>query len=97
VARVKVACLEGLEFAGKMFEVRQMDVEGLSEEEIKVMEVQKKEAESKRREEASKEKKGARPASGLIRQGGSRGQGSSRPLHFKLNSDKHKKDFAKHV
>jgi hypothetical protein len=62
VARVKVACLEGLEFAGKMFEVRQMDVEGLTEEEIKVIEAQKKEAESKRREEASEEKKAAREA-----------------------------------
>jgi hypothetical protein len=61
-AKVKVACLEGLEFAGKMLEVRQMDVEGLTEEEIKVMEAQKKEPESKRREEASEVKKGAREA-----------------------------------
>jgi hypothetical protein len=38
-ARMKVACVEGLEFAGRMFEVQHLDVEGLTEDEIKVMKV----------------------------------------------------------
>jgi hypothetical protein len=38
-ARTKVACVKGLEFAGHMFEVQQLDVEGLTEDEIKAMKV----------------------------------------------------------
>jgi hypothetical protein len=40
-ARMKVACVKGLEFtrAGRMFEVQQLGVEGLMEDEIKVMKV----------------------------------------------------------
>jgi hypothetical protein len=38
-ARMKVACVKGLEFAGRMFEVQQMDVEGLTEDKIKAMKV----------------------------------------------------------
>jgi hypothetical protein len=35
---LKVACLEGLEFAGRMFEVQHL-VGGLTEDEIRVMKV----------------------------------------------------------
>jgi hypothetical protein len=47
-ARAKVACVKGLEFAGRMFEVQQVDVEGLTEDEIRAMKAQVKEAESKK-------------------------------------------------
>jgi hypothetical protein len=38
-ARMKVACLEGLDFAGKLFAVQTMDVEGLTEEEARALKV----------------------------------------------------------
>jgi hypothetical protein len=41
-ARMKVACLEGLDFAGKLFAVQTMDVEGLTEEEARALKVRKK-------------------------------------------------------
>jgi hypothetical protein len=60
-ARMKVACVEGLEFAGKIFEVQHLDVEGLTEEEVKVLRAQKKEAEKKKEEgEEKKTNKEAR-------------------------------------
>jgi hypothetical protein len=40
-ARAKVACVKGLDFAGKMFEVQQVDMEGLTEDEIRAMKVRK--------------------------------------------------------
>jgi hypothetical protein len=40
-ARMKVACVEGLDFAGKMFAVQTMDVEGLTEEEVRALKVRK--------------------------------------------------------
>jgi hypothetical protein len=40
-ARMKVACMEGLEFAGRMFAVQTMDVEGLTEEEVRALKVRK--------------------------------------------------------
>jgi hypothetical protein len=40
-ARMKVACLEGLDFAGKLFAVQTMDVEGLTEEEARALKVSK--------------------------------------------------------
>jgi hypothetical protein len=59
-ARMKVACMEGLEFAGRMFTVQQMDVEGLMEDEIRVLKVQKQEAEKKKEGEEKKTSKEAR-------------------------------------
>jgi hypothetical protein len=60
-ARMKVTCVKGLEFAGRMFEVQLPDVEGLTEDEIKIMKAPEKEAES-RKKEASEEKKGTKEA-----------------------------------
>jgi hypothetical protein len=40
-ARMKVACMEGLDFAGKLFAVQTMDVEGLTEEEVRALKVRK--------------------------------------------------------
>ena len=40
-ARMKVACMEGLDFAGKLFAVQSMDVEGLTEEEARALKVRK--------------------------------------------------------
>jgi hypothetical protein len=40
-ARMKVACMEGLDFAGKLFAVQTMDVEWLTEEEVRALKVRK--------------------------------------------------------
>jgi hypothetical protein len=41
-ARMKVVCTEGLKFMGRMFVVQQMDVEGLTEDEVRALKVREK-------------------------------------------------------